>query len=140
MEVRKNQATTSYRLFSMCDPSYPTLDLSSMKDSFVLVSPNYPRPYPRGSGKYCSVNVTIGRGMQIHPALVDVDLVSLGIWPPLWKLRLLAYLSTSGSSAQEQFPVASDSYSNQTNYVVVTDTRNCSGEPDLLHITSSTYA
>ena len=86
-----NQTTVRYPLLSMCDPSNPAVDLLTMKNSFMLTSHNYPSPYPRGSSNSCSLNVTLSRGMQMHLALVDLDLVSTGVWPPPWQQRLLAY-------------------------------------------------
>ena len=140
MEVLLNKTTVRYPLITMCDPSSSTVPLRFANDRFMLASPNYPKPYPRGTGTYCSLNVTLQRGMQMHLALIDLDLAFVaGLWAPLWKLHLLAYLQSFSSSAPVFEP---ELYLNQSsNYVVIdTETRNCTGEPDLFRITSSTYA
>lgn len=136
----------------MCDNNalQTTLDLGVSNESYILMSPNYPRPYPRGSGsgfgqgrgrgsvEYCSLNVTIGRNMQLHLSLVDLDLVSSGLWPPSWQQRFLAYLELNSNwSAQEQPTVESGTPPEQTQYEIISGDRNCSGEPDVLRMTSS---
>ena len=129
MEVSLEETTVRYPLIAMCDASSPAaLDLSYVNDSFMLMSRNYPSPYPRG--KNCSLNVTLRSSMQMHLALVDLDLVSTGTRPPQWQQQLLDYLSFS-ASAQEN---ASDAY------LLHIQTRNCSREPDLFRVTVSRYA
>lgn len=152
MEVLQNQTKVRYPLIKMCDNNalQTTLDLGVSNESYILMSPNYPRPYPRGSGsgfgqgrgrgsvEYCSLNVTIGRNMQLHLSLVDLDLVSSGLWPPSWQQRFLAYLELNSNwSAQEQPTVESGTPPEQTQYEIISGDRNCSGEPDVLRMTSS---
>ena len=134
-----NQTTVNYPLLNMCDPLYPALDLLSVNNSFMLVSPNYPSPYPRGSDGNCSLNVTLSRGMQMHLALVDLDLVSTGVWPPPWQQRLLAY-PFSWSNQQTGTGASFENSFNETSLEPLVDTRNCTGEHDILRVTASKFA
>ena len=132
MEVSLEETAVRYPLISMCDASNSAaLDLSSVNDRFMLMSPNYPMPYPRG--KDCSLNVTLRSSMQMHLALVDLDLVSTSTRPPQWQQQLLDYLSFSAISSGGAQVNASD------DYLLQIKTRNCSREPDLFRVTASKY-
>ena len=135
-----NQTTVKYPLYTMCDPSCPAIDLLSVKNIFMLASPNYPKPYPQDLGGNCSLNVTLSRGMQLHLALIDLDLVSTGVWPPPWKQRLLAYSSWSTQQTGAGAGFENVSRFNETSLEPLADTRNCTGERDILRVTSSKFA
>jgi hypothetical protein len=139
MEVSLEDTTLRIPLITMCDASSPAaLNLSSVNDSFMLMSPNYPSAYPRG--KNCSLNLTLRSSMQMHIALVDLDLVSSGTRPPQWQQQLLDYLSYSHSASASSSASASAQENASDAYLLHIQTRNCSREPDLFRLTASRFA
>ena len=135
LEVSLEDTTVRYPLISMCGASSSSaLDLSSVNNRFMLKSPNYPVAYTRGTN--CSLNVTLQSSMQMHLALVDLDLFATGTKPPQWQQQLLDYLSfsaiSSANASAQEYP--------SDDYLLQVKTRNCSREPDLFRVTASTYA
>ena len=128
-----NQTIVRYPVLNICNSMITAINLFSVKNSFMLASPSYPKPYPRNSTAFsnCSLNVSLSGRMQLHLALVDLDLVSTGVWPPAWQQRLLAYQSTWST-----LQIGKGAWYENSS----TDTNNCTGENDILRVTSSKFA